>query len=137
MEPARMEISERVPLSNRAPAVARGVIGRLGDLAPDEVQDMARLVVSELVTNIYRHAGLPPGDPIEVRIVLLQDTLRVEVAQRGSSFEAKVRKPPSDSLYGRGLLILDRVAHRWGTVPNGGLRVWAELALPASWRGVA
>jgi two-component sensor histidine kinase len=131
MEPAKMEIAESLPLGARAPLAARRAVDCLGDLAPSSVRDMARLVVSELVTNIVQHSGLPHGEPIHVRVVLDSNTVRIEVADSGSHFEPRVRKPPPDSVYGRGLLVIDRVADRWGTIRGDAAGVWAELDLPA------
>ena len=137
MERTRMEIAERIPLGTRAPQAARRTVDRLGDMTSAGVRDMARLVVSELVTNTVRHSGLRAGDPIEVRISLHPNTLRIEVAQAGSSFEPRVQTPSTDVIFGRGLMILDQVADRWGTLPNGGVTVWAELDLSRARRDAA
>ena len=130
MEPAEMEIAERLPLDDRAPLAARRAVDCLGDLVPSDVRDMARLVVSELVTNIVRHSGMERGAEIKVRVVHQSMTVRIEVADKGSGFEPRVRAPTADSLGGRGLLVVDNVADRWGTVGNDGIRIWAELDLP-------
>jgi serine/threonine-protein kinase RsbW len=125
-----MEVAERLPLDDQAPRAARRAVDRLGDLVPSDVRDMARLVVSELVTNIVRHSGMERGAEMEVRIVLQGRTVRVEVADKGSGFEPRIRTPTADSLGGRGLLVVDTVADRWGAVGNDGIRIWAELDLP-------
>jgi two-component sensor histidine kinase len=130
MEPAQMEIAEKLPLGDRAPLAARRAVDCLGDLAPSHVRDMARIIVSELVTNIVQHSGMPSGAQIEVRILLGHRRVRIEVADSGSGFELKVRTPPTDSPYGRGLLVVDQVADRWGSTGNGGVKIWAELDLP-------
>jgi signal transduction histidine kinase len=130
MEPAQMEIAGKLPLGDRAPLAARRAVDCLGDLAPPNVRDMARLVVSELVTNIVRHSGMASGAQVEVRVILGNQRVRIEVADSGSGFDPKVRTPPTDSPYGRGLLVIDRVADRWGATGNGGARIWAELDLP-------
>jgi signal transduction histidine kinase len=132
MEPAQMEIAEKLPLGDRAPLAARRAVDCLGDLAPTPVRDMARLIVSELVTNIVQHSGMPSGAQIEVRILLGHQRVRIEVADTGSGFDLRVRTPPVEPPYGRGLLMVDQVADRWGATGNGGVKIWAELDLPLS-----
>ncbi|MGW1259224.1 ATP-binding protein [Streptomyces sp. NPDC002513] len=46
---------------------------------PDEVTDTAVLLLSELMTNAYRHAKVPPGREMRARCVLEADRLRVSV----------------------------------------------------------
>ncbi len=57
--------------------------------------------------------------------------MRVEVADPGGEGFAKPsvsRPPPPDALGGRGLLIVDRVATRWGVETGRPTRVWFELS---------
>ncbi|GAA2470943.1 ATP-binding protein [Streptomyces thermolineatus] len=111
-----------------------------------EAHDAAVLVVSELATNAVRH-GSRDGQPLELRLLLLPDpaVLRVEVSDtRGGTAPAPVPPRPvpvhaADSAddgaeSGRGLLLVDALATRWGWVPGPGTgkTVWAELDLPAS-----
>jgi anti-sigma regulatory factor (Ser/Thr protein kinase) len=131
-----MEVAEKLPLGYLAPRAARRAVDCLIDLAAD-VRDMAQLVVSELVTNIVRHSGMATGAPLEVRMILQDERLRIEVAQEGrSAFTPATAMPATDAVAGRGLLVVDRVADRWGTRGNGGLKVWAEFDLPSR-QGVA
>ncbi|MFD0851203.1 ATP-binding protein [Actinomadura adrarensis] len=82
-----------------------------------------RLVVSELVTNAWRHAE--GNDDIVVRAFPAQDApaqLVIEV------WDADPRPPvqcdPDDcDESGRGILLLTSVALRWGTRPSGGGKV--------------
>lgn len=84
------------------------------------------LLVSELVTNSYRHAGLVEGDAIRLRVLLDGGTLRIEVADRGMAGSPSIRDPDPDG--GWGLRIVSELSDRWG-VESGpaGTTVWFEL----------
>lgn len=86
--------------------------------------DAARLLVSELVTNVIRHT--PTGEG-ELRLLLGEQTLRVEVEDRGPGIPSSPL-PPDPELGGRfGLNLIERLAHTWG-VRNGNC-IWFELPL--------
>jgi anti-sigma regulatory factor (Ser/Thr protein kinase) len=129
--PARLEIAQRLPVDRRAPMQARRVVDSIGDRAPSKIRESARLVISELVTNSVLHSGMGAGQSIEVRVIVRPGTIRIEVADAGPGFQPTVRLPGPASETGRGLFVVDHVSDRWGTIPNDGIRVWAELDLPA------
>lgn len=115
-------------LSNGASAAreARRHIAALGDTLGNEVVPDLTLLVSELVTNAFRHAGLKEGDPIGLRVELTNGTIRIEVSERGSSGTPAIRDPGEDG--GWGLRIVERVADRWGADVVPGRRVvWFEV----------
>lgn len=97
---------------------ARQVLWDLG-----EVAEVAELLVSELASNVVRHAVTPftvevdAGDPVRV------------VVSDGVAADLRVAAAEDDATAGRGLVILDALAHRWGVepTPGGGKRVWFEL----------
>ena len=66
-------------------------------------------MVSELATNSIRHAGS------DFTVILTATTreVRVEVTDNGAGAPAQRRPSPSE-LSGRGLLIVDKLAERWG-----------------------
>lgn len=110
-----------------ARAVARVACRSWGE--PDAC-DAAALVTTELVGNSVRHA--------HCREVVLQLTrtprrLRLEVADD----DPALPRPAGPGLLeegGRGLLVVSRLATRWGVAPDvdgTGKAVWVELALPA------
>ena len=81
------------------------------------------LLTNELVANAVLHAR----SAIDVILRLTNTTLRVEVRDRN-------RAAPVTRLYGpeattgRGLLVLDRLARRWGVDGHpDGKAVWFEL----------
>jgi len=85
----------------------------------------AQLLVSELVGNAVLH-GRSPAD---LRIILDDDHVRVEVHD-GSAQPLRHREQhvAIDTTSGRGLLILDAVATSWGVERvDGGKTVWFEL----------
>jgi anti-sigma regulatory factor (Ser/Thr protein kinase) len=88
-----------------------------------EITDDASLIVSELLANAVEHAE---GE-IRLRATRTDHLLRVEVHDRGSG-RPEVRHGALDDEYGRGLLIIERIAARWGVEPSPvGKLVWAEL----------
>jgi anti-sigma regulatory factor (Ser/Thr protein kinase) len=110
-----------------APSQARHLIERRlgGALSDDELEDV-KLLVSELVTNAVRHPD--DGDRIEVEVAVARSNVRVVVSDPGRGFrKPTVKRPPNDQPGGRGLLIVERLASRWGVSPGRTTRVWFEL----------
>jgi len=91
--------------------------------------DDLRLVVSELVTNSLRHAGVRVGAPITLRVEVSSNRARVEVMDDGRGF-TPAPFVEADG-HGWGLSIVDRLADEWGADQIPDARVWAEFALPA------
>lgn len=115
----------RLAPSPDAPAEARwflwASLAREG--RPSEELETAVLLLSELVSNAYRHAD-PPG-PIDVRISLESPAIRVSVLDPGPPFDpalaVQVPRPG-------GLRIVDRLAARWGgEATDAGMEVWFEV----------
>ena len=94
-------------------------------LAPGTLDDV-RLLVSELVTNCVRHAGLHSDDWIRIRLSMGAGHVRGEISDSGGGFEPP---PVPDSLAesGWGMYLLERIADRWGIVRNGETCVWFEI----------
>ena len=115
-------------LSNgpNAAGEARREIAGVAPSLPGKVVDDVTLLVSELVTNSFRHSGRRAGDAIGLRVDLTGSTVRIEVSDRGDARTPEIREPGDDG--GWGLRIVDRVADRWGTeeIP-GGRVVWFEV----------
>ncbi|MGH2688361.1 MAG: ATP-binding protein, partial [Actinomycetota bacterium] len=82
------------------------------------------------VTNSLRHAGLGPGDVIDLRVKRLRGGVRVEVVDPGRRFAPAMNDRPSEN-GGWGLRIVDRVADRWGVEVSHN-RVWFELSVDPS-----
>ena len=117
----------RLPASAEAPRHARHALERLaGDLSAEALENV-RLLVSELVTNCIRHAGLDPNGWIELRVGASDSLIRVEVSDPGEGFEPS---PVALSIYstsGWGLYLVERIADRWGVSVENGTKVWFEI----------
>jgi anti-sigma regulatory factor (Ser/Thr protein kinase) len=91
-----------------------------------EVLELVVLLTSELVTNAVVH-GLGP-----IHLLLDDDgaRLRIEVSDGESALPPGPGKPDAARESGRGLLIVDRLADRWGSssrrTPPGKI-VWFEV----------
>jgi anti-sigma regulatory factor (Ser/Thr protein kinase) len=112
------------PASVRA---ARTVIRHALETLGPERTERAAVCGSELVSNAVRH-GAPP---IVLTVVRGADAVVIAVAD-GSREPPRPRAAPDDDPTGRGTLIVDRLADRWGVefLP-GGKQVWCLLALGA------
>src|SRR3954451_7161116 len=129
----------RLPRRPAALSAARTALAALnGDLhliSSERLAD-AQLLLSELVTNAVRDGD---GEAVELCVGATETRLRVEVANRGASFDPRrLPAPSAERIGGWGLRIVEVVAHRWGVEPeNGGVRVWFELDRPQAPAAVA
>lgn len=97
------------------------------DVSPETLEDL-RLLVSELVTNSYRHGGLSHRSRIELRAFLGDEAVHLEVCDPGSGFRApNVPTPREDG--GWGLYLVDHLSDRWGVRRDGNTCVWLEIDL--------
>jgi serine/threonine-protein kinase RsbW len=125
-----LELSRSFPLTPLAASEARR---SLAELALDaRVARDLELVVSELVTNSVEHSGVGPEGSVRLNVELDADRVLVEVLDEGPGFDAEDRETQGTDDRGRGLLIVDRLASRWGVGYGPGTRVWAEFTLPSS-----
>ncbi|GAB2791307.1 ATP-binding protein [Streptomyces daliensis] len=98
---------------------------RLGHLV-----EPATLVTSELATNVVLHAqGI--ADYFELTVRRRDGVLILEVADSCTWEMPELRKPEPEDIGGRGLLLVDAFAERWGVRPRAGAgkTVWAHLAV--------
>jgi anti-sigma regulatory factor (Ser/Thr protein kinase) len=110
-------------------AEARQALGEVSDhLTPRRLED-ARLLVSELVTNAIRHAGLGDDDVIKLVVVAGDRALRIEVCDPGPGFELREPDPGPDPARpsGWGLYLVRELSDRWGVERDQQTRVWFEL----------
>ena len=89
-------------------------------------------LVSELVGNRVRDAGLKPTDCIRLQVRGEGDWLRAEMIDRGRRFDPHVPLVrPSAEESRSGLFAIDQIAQRWGIVDRAGNRhLWFEVCLP-------
>src|SRR5207248_4530596 len=120
----------RTKLTPDAPTLVRARVRTLRAI-PDHLHDDVELLVTELVANALRHAGLGPSDVVTVRLAAGHGFVRVEVCDEGRSFPEIVLPVETPTLgeSGLGLLLVDRIATRWGVEHGGpGACVWFELS---------
>ncbi len=95
-------------------------------LGEDVSADLA-LMVSELVTNSYRHSGA--GDrEISLDVEVSHDRVRAEIRDQGEGFKAEPVPAKKRGAGGWGLVIVDRLAESWGVRSGPPSCVWFELA---------
>lgn len=103
--------------------VARHAVAAIvGDDA--SVAETAGRIVSEFATNAVRHAAKEDGSVFVLSIVELEGVLRIAVDGPGTatSWEGQ------EGDFGRGLVIVDALADKWGTdVHEDGFIWWAEI----------
>ncbi|MFV0128770.1 SpoIIE family protein phosphatase [Streptomyces sp. HMX112] len=109
-------------------AVARRQLRELlHDWADGEQVDSAVLMVSEMVTNVLVHTD---GDALLVAEATGEHgtrRLRVEVADASDELPHR-RRPGEMASSGRGLILMEMLAHAWGVDPRGeGKSIWFEL----------
>lgn len=134
--PALLRLDVWFAATAHAVATARSSLDVLNPfLEPSRLHD-ARLLVTELVSNSVRHAGIGPGGVVGLNARLCEERLGVAVSDPGAGFERPPEPPELDFEGGRGLFIVDRLAERWGIgeppsdcglEPGGATTVWFEL----------
>lgn len=127
---ATLGIKERVALGPQSAAAARRHLAFLDGKVPGDRLDDVRVLVSELVTNSYRHAGLRDHDSAVLTVEAYPDRIRVHVEDQGKGFRGlQPKRLARDRASGWGLTIVDRIADRWGVFENGSTIVWFEIDL--------
>ncbi|MCQ4082159.1 ATP-binding protein [Streptomyces sp. RB6PN25] len=101
--------------------------------AEPDVTERAVLIVAELAANAVLHARVRGRDfRLALTLDASTDTLRIEVTDaRGDRHPTRRNGAGADEESGRGLLLVDALADRWGTrpFPPSGKTVWAETRL--------
>jgi anti-sigma regulatory factor (Ser/Thr protein kinase) len=89
------------------------------------------LLVSELISNSIRHAGLGADEHIRLRARADHECAYVEVCDAGHSGHWPARRTSGNALEagGLGLVLVDEMADRWGVDrTDDETCVWFELA---------
>ena len=95
----------------------------------DGFDDM-RLLVTELVTNASRHAGLSNASTIGIVIRSSRERAHVEVTDPGHGFARgmDLSRVGKERIGGWGLRLVDSLAERWGVERRDGrTTVWFDL----------
>jgi anti-sigma regulatory factor (Ser/Thr protein kinase) len=119
------------PTTASVPVARRFVRARLEDSAADGSADLdtAALLVSEVVTNAILHARTT----VTLTVDIAEDVVRITVRD-GSPVLPRAHPFAPTSATGRGMLLLDRLAKRWGVDADpvtGGKVVWFEVGEPS------
>ncbi|GAA2662869.1 ATP-binding protein [Streptomyces vastus] len=97
---------------------------------PYGVPDRAAHVVAELAANAATH-GRVTGRDFRLALLARGETLRIEVTDTRGDNLPDLQVPSPDTESGRGLLLVETLADRWGVElgPVPRKTVWAELDL--------
>ncbi|MER5183805.1 ATP-binding protein [Streptomyces sp. NPDC002896] len=128
-QPSRHCTVELQALPSRIGQVRRIVSAQLRYWHLDALIDRAALGVTELLTNVHRHAQ--PDKMCTVELELLLDRLTVSVHDHDPRLP-QIHDAESFATSGRGLAMVAAVSETWGARPHGehGKVVW--FTLPAS-----
>ncbi|MEU8348112.1 MULTISPECIES: ATP-binding protein [unclassified Streptomyces] len=139
--PARAGAASRQPalrrdvldyaLTPRSVTLARRrAVGLVEEWGHPGIAGDVAVLLSELATNALLH-GHVPGRLFRVELALTRTVLRIAVSDaRGETLPCPRTAPPEEHT-GRGLLIVETLAARWGVERRTvGKTVWCELDLP-------
>ncbi|MEV4492431.1 ATP-binding protein [Micromonospora coxensis] len=116
-----VDLSPTVGAARRARELVADGCARWG---VPELTEPATIAVTEMVNNVVAHAGTP----MTVLVAPRDSALHVAVRDHSRRPPAYAGMAPLTSTGGRGLLLIDTVARRWGStpVPDGKI-VWCVL----------
>jgi anti-sigma regulatory factor (Ser/Thr protein kinase) len=117
-----------IPAGANAPRTARQLLDDVMALWDcDDVNEVAALLTSELVTNVVRHARTD----LLLEVSLRASLLRVAATDEDPTIPqlGPVRPSPTAES-GRGLHLINTLAHRWGIESRGnGKTVWFDVVV--------
>ncbi|MFI9647207.1 ATP-binding protein [Streptomyces sp. NPDC052040] len=92
--------------------------------------ERAEHITAELAANAATH-GRVQGRDFRLLLYVVGGTLRIEVTDTRGDRLPGVREPAPDAESGRGLVLVEAFADRWGVAPGPRPRktVWAEIDL--------
>jgi anti-sigma regulatory factor (Ser/Thr protein kinase) len=131
----------RLAATHEATRRAREKIESLPELSTHlDLQFVAALLTTELVTNSLRHAQLDDGEEITVHATCSADTVHVQVSDRGPGFNPlKVLRSRTGDPPHHGCNLINTLADRWGFRRSHLFCcVWFEIDLVPGrrpWRG--
>ncbi|KOG28005.1 MULTISPECIES: ATP-binding protein [Streptomyces] len=101
------------------------------EVVPYGVVEVAAQIVAELATNAATH-GRVAGRSFRLALIGSEEVLRIEVTDTRRESIPRIQQTCPDGDSGRGLLLVEALADRWGTElgPVPRKTVWAELNPP-------
>jgi two-component sensor histidine kinase len=112
----------------RAPERVRSWLQSAALWLPQELEQNLLLLTCELVNNSVLHGQAGEEDLIQVELCRTATGVRAEVSDSGPGFAPCGRDRDIEEPGGWGLVLVDRVAARWGVEHHQGTSVWFELA---------
>jgi anti-sigma regulatory factor (Ser/Thr protein kinase) len=124
-------ISFGIPGGVQAPRHARSLTASHLRHLDGGIASDAELIVSELVTNSIRHAGVRPDQLVTVDLRLFAERLRITVTDPGSDIQPHLLVQSPDGLGGHGLRLVAQLSTEWGVGRDavGATQVWCDLVL--------
>lgn len=116
------------PVEPTAPTNVRHAL-HVWDQLADGLRPDLELLVTELVSNVVRHAGLGADDSMQIHVQIEPEFVRAEVYDPGTGWPEPSWEPagPNGGESGYGLYLVSQFASRWGIDENAGTTVWFEL----------
>jgi two-component sensor histidine kinase len=112
----------------RAPERARAWLQSAASWLPEELERNLMLLTCELVNNSVLHGQAGEQDLIEIELRSTATGVLAQVSDDGPGFSPNGRDRDLDEPGGWGLVLVDRVAKRWGVERRERTSVWFELA---------
>jgi serine/threonine-protein kinase RsbW len=134
MEGGRDELTLRLRGGPDAARRARqAVLSHFGHELGTREQDDVELLISELVSNSVRHAGVGSDQRLAIAIRRVADRLHLAVIDHGSASTPHVVQRDAQQPGGLGLFVVEQLSSSWGVQRegDGSTRVWCELPLQA------
>jgi anti-sigma regulatory factor (Ser/Thr protein kinase) len=119
-------LSRSFAADTTAPRAARHALDELNGHIDPGLKDDIRLLVSEVITNSVIHAQPQPPGEVALDVWASHEVVRVAITDRGPGFVA-AKRPRGGERSGWGLMMVDRLAHRWGVELDDGTEVWFEF----------
>jgi anti-sigma regulatory factor (Ser/Thr protein kinase) len=120
------QYSMRLTVGEHAPRHIRRIARSfLGEWDMPELSDAVELGVTELLANVVRHV---PDRRCALLLLRQRTGVRVEVTDGGDELPRTPAALDAEAENGRGLLLLDAMADKWGVSlwSGGGKTVWFE-----------
>jgi two-component sensor histidine kinase len=125
-----MQVHRSLPTHVTAPALARDALVDLSPAVPPDAAQDLRLLVSELVTNAVKYAGLREEETIDLDVRTRPEHVEVIVRYPEHVGFAPTLPPEPDEASRWGLFLVDRISNRWSVVEAEG-----RLRMPVSGGG--
>ena len=106
-------------------AEARRVAARFLSDQPQAVREIVELAVSELATNVVRHAATD----FDLEVHVVDGNVRVQIADE-SHAEPEIQEHSVSESHGRGLEIVRGLSDSFGIdwLPGNGKAIWFEIS---------